>query len=313
MVSSVISGIISSIISIYISILDPLWIYTVKFGLDPANAYGIFLNPPAGYIQFYDFLFQNIMVGIASLAILAFALLFLYESVFYGVSYYGKLFRIFFSLFLSYFSLKISYIIIYAGLAVYSTVWNVDPGSWYSLFSITGILSEISGTGYGNILNLLDFLFLTTYFISISSLLFILLLREAAIALIIVIMPIFSALVVFDAGKKILARLYALLIEFSIFPVFILIDLYLIHIFAGMFAMQLALLALAPAVPALLFPETAIHGFHMKSFDYAGYFSRIGKQRIMAGFENAESGVRENSIDWDSIIKKDFEYRRDEN
>ncbi|MGC8609205.1 MAG: hypothetical protein ACP5UV_04965 [Thermoplasmata archaeon] len=313
MVSSIISAIISSIIAIYIAILAPLWFYTVKYGLRPSNAYGTFLNPPAGYLHFYSFLFTNVVISFASIGILLFALVFLYESTVYPSGSYYRLFRAFFSVFLSYLSLKISYIIIYAGFLLYSIVWGINPDGWYSIFSVTGIMSEISGSGYGNIANVMDFLLLTTYFASISSLFFILLLREAAMALIMIILPIFSVLIVFDSGKRIAYRLYMILIEFSLLPFFILVDLYLIHIFSGIFPMQLALLALAPAVPALVFPETIINGFHMKIFDFMGYLSGIGRRSIQPVFQSASSKNNINSIDWDSVMKKDFEYRRDEN
>ena len=202
------------------------------------------------------------------------------------------------------------YYIIYMALAseyVFDYLWNYGNINWYSIFSITQILNFSTNDGSSSIV--LVFLYLTSYFLAMSSLLAELIFRETAELLLIAVIPIFSSIAFIRRTQEYLVRIFYSFIELNLLPIPIIIDLHLAFIFSADPILQLGFFMLAPVIPSLIFLEIRSGYFRMKPLNIpsSAVLGFIGGQ-----LEESATISMSKKLDWSNVYSKEASYRREE-
>lgn len=345
------SGLISIVDASYISIISVLWYYCVYYGLNPKYSFLMIPNSGPTYIEFYNSLYNNIFIKVIQIVVLLFSLsIVVANSIGHIVSPVRSTLRFLTALTISVFSFEIARFVIFLSFLPFNFIWTGGHINWYNLFSVTNEVKQIqsSFTGGNPINQLIDFLFLSGYFLSTLMLLSMLEIRQALILFLVIVLPFFSILMSFKSTEKIAVMAWKLLIEISIIPFFVLVVLYLSHLVIANFLLQLAFLSLASILPLLLVSNASIfqantitsliNGLSLESIGNRIFGFSSGISGILSGSasfsDQADKGHKaisaspkmgtalislsgksshSSNIVWDRLREKDFEYRKGEN
>ncbi len=138
--------------------------------------------------------------------------------------------------------------------SLYGAVFKSAGFSWYNFlnFSSYSTLGRVPGNQSGSLGILIEIFALTGYFVSVTSLLAILMIRQALMLFAIVLVPFATILGSTSKGKRFSSIVWEIVIEMSVYPFFVLLSLYLAHIFAWDVPLQLAFLFLPSIIPGYL-------------------------------------------------------------
>ena len=150
--------------------------------------------------------------------------------------------------------LAISWLMAVLG-SIYGSVFLGVNFSWYNFlnFSSTSYLNSGVSPKANSLGLLIEIFALTGYFVSVTSLLAILMIRQALMLLAILIVPFATVLGSTRKGAKYATIIWELIMEMSVYPFLVLLSLYLAHIFSWDMPLQLAFLFLPTILPGLLF------------------------------------------------------------
>lgn len=139
--------------------------------------------------------------------------------------------------------------------SVYATIYNSAGINWsnFLLFSSGNYISGPVNPAGGGYSILIEAFTLTGYFTSIVSLFSILMLRQALLLFSFVVLPFSTIMMVFNKGRKFAERIWEIIIEMAAYPYFVLLSLYLGHLFSWDGPLQLAFLFLPSILPGYLF------------------------------------------------------------
>ncbi len=318
----------------YLSVISVIWYYTVHFGLNPAYSYPISLSNNHGFMNFYYALFGSIYVQAGGLAMLAAAFGLIATNSFGRIQTPTSiLYRAFFAVALSFFSFQICIFVMKFFQFVFLQVWGYGALDWGSLFSVTGTVTQLKASYSMNpFFEVMEFLFLSTFFAGTGALLAVLEIRQALVIFLVLTLPLFSMFFVLRGMDKWALRFWKMFFELNALPFFILIILYNISLFPNDFLLQAAFLLLAASSPYLL-----VSGGSILSSGAAGIISQgeffgsdvanplaVTGKAASATFgqfsQNMNGGARDFSSSlkfgrntggiFDESLKRDFNYRR---
>lgn len=252
---SIIDQLIAIINSAYLALVSLFWYYCVKYGLSPTYAFYIIIDPPSRFLDLYYFILNSTYSTVLELALVAGTVFLIAKnSLGIGSGVLNLLVRFSISFLLAAFSYDIAKIILELTSFVYSYLWNYGHIDWYNIFSSLNSINWAGIQGIGNSQHgtILEFLFLSGYFISTLALLGTLMIREALLFFLILILPIFSVLVIFGSTQELAINMWRFFIEGSVLPIFIMIALIAANIFSGYYLLQLAFLSIASSMPILI-------------------------------------------------------------
>lgn len=138
---------------------------------------------------------------------------------------------------------------------MYSILYNNSGISWsnFLLFSSHNYAPVAGNTAGGDYSILIEAFTLTGYFTSVISLFSILMIRQALLLFSLTILPFATILMVFNRASRFTERVWEIIIEMAAYPFFVLLCLYLGHIFSWDVPLQLAFLFLPSILPGYLF------------------------------------------------------------
>lgn len=298
-------------------------------------------------MSLYNDLYSSIFIKIIQITVLLFSIsIIAINSLGYPVSPIRGLYRIATALTISVFSLEIAQLIIFLSYELFNFLWSGQNIDWYNLFSVTNEVKQIqSSFSMGNSGNqVIDFLFLSGYFLSTLSLLAMLEIRQALILFLVIVLPFFSIMISFKSTERFAIMGWKLLIQISVIPFFVLIVLSISHLIIANFLLQLALLSLASIIPLLFVSSPSIFqtgalssiagALSLESIGnrIIGYSS--GASNVLGGADSSsgkefrrspsisrnlkgssgpitsgKSNPRGAGIMWDNVRERDFDYR----
>ncbi|PYB68592.1 hypothetical protein DMB44_03015 [Thermoplasma sp. Kam2015] len=306
-VDTLIYDVIRSIVALYLTLLTPLWHLIVYYGLNPENSYGVILKPGPTYYSMYSFILNTAYSIILPASIVLFSIIIALRAFLMNF----RLTHILMNLLIPFLSLALSFkILMYMALAseyIFDYLWSYGNVNWYSLFSITQILNFSTNDSSSSMA--LVFLYLTSYFLAMSSLLAELIFREAAELLLIAVIPIFSSIAFIRRTQEYLVRIFSSFIELNLLPIPVIIDLHLAFIFSADPILQLGFFMLAPVLPSLIFLEIRTGYFRMKPLNIpsSAVLGFIGGQ-----LEESAAFSMSKKLDWSNVYSKEASYRREE-
>ncbi|MEM0156032.1 MAG: hypothetical protein QW597_05475 [Thermoplasmataceae archaeon] len=345
-IPKVLSAVIYLADEAYVGLIGVFWYFLVKFGLQPSYSFpDMGSNIPL--MGFYSFLFNNLYVEFASIAIVFAAMILMFTSYANsGRAYWTIVSRFSVSVILFVGSMEITQFIIGCTSYAFDSVWSYGSINWYSLLSVTNISSNlitpVSQVSASN--SLVEFFLLSWLFVATFSLMSMLIVRQAIMIFLSLILPLFSLLFMTDSTSKLPVKLWILYIESSILPFFVMIILVLVHIFYYDFLLQIGFLSLAVLLPTVLMSNSLVYRFSSFQSMYGemsagSVLSGIGTQggyirAIMSGDSSVSSAgnmlsyplwnkdkgssgplkVKDHSkagIDWKKIEDEKLKYRRE--
>ncbi len=241
---------------LYKSLIGVLWYTSTYYGLNPHYT---FLQPflsNTGYVSLTQAVFNGFYFQFAVLVLLFASIATLILNV---ISKPGSGYSFLLKWIVAVLLGGISFFVVDWMMAifggVYSILFHSSSFSWYNFlnFSSYSWFSSSSNVKSSSLGVLVEFFTLTGYFVSITSLFTILMLRQALMLFSIVLLPFATILGSTEKGRKIAAIFWEIIIEMSIFPFLVLLSLYLAHTFGSDVPLQLAFLFLPSIIPGLLF------------------------------------------------------------
>lgn len=248
-------SILQFIDQLYKSLIGVLWYACIYYGLNPHYS---FLLPFLGNSEFisltnslYAGFFFQFSVLILLFASLGALIINIYSRPNSGYTFLFKWIVAVLAGAVSVF--VITWLLSLVG-TLYSAIFNSTSFSWYNFlnFSSYSTFSQVSNTQSGSLGILIEIFALTGYFVSVTSLLAILMLRQALMLFAIVLVPFATILGSTSKGKRFSSIVWEIIIEMSAYPFFVLLSLYLAHIFAWDVPLQLAFLFLPTIIPGYL-------------------------------------------------------------
>ncbi|KAA8923483.1 hypothetical protein [Thermoplasma sp.] len=304
-ISSLLYDLLRGIVAIYLAVLDPVWHLIVCYGLDPKNSYGIILDPGPEYLSLYMHITDLVYESIIPVSLIIFSLIIAMRSSLLNFRTTRALMNLLIPFLALAFTFRALTYLTLVSEYLFRYLWNYPGINWYSVFSVTGILNFSSGTDSSS--TVIVFLYLTSYFIAMSSLLAELIFREAAELLLMMIIPVFAAIAFTGKTQEYLFRSITTFLELNFLPVPVIMDLILASIFSYDPVLELGFFLLAPAIPSLIFIWTRNEGLRMQPLRIpVGLISGfIGGQ-----IDTVVSGGRR--IDWSEVYSNEASYRRGE-
>lgn len=259
-VPGALSVVITLINQAYIAVVAAIWYYVVYFGLSPDYSYPLGLEHRSSFTSFYAFLFGNVYISVGALIVLAGSFLLIVNNSMGRIQVPNALiYRILFSLVLSYFSLQICVLIMGFFKSLFLEVWNIGGLNWYSLFSVTNSIGQIRMSyGQDPFFSVMEFLLLSAYFVGTGALLALLEVRQALLIFLLLTLPLFSLFTIIRGFEEYALKFWKLFVEINALPFFVLVILFNIHLFPGDFLLQIAFISLACASPYLIVTANSI-------------------------------------------------------
>lgn len=251
-------GALSAVISLanqaYLAVIAAIWYYAMHFGLTPQYSFPLGLGNKPSFTTFYDEIFGGVYVELVGVAILIGAFILLASNSMGRISAPSSfLYRVMFSVSLSFFSFQLCIFIMKFFRALFLQVWDLPDINWLSLFSVTNSVGQIRASfGQDPFFEVMEFLLLSSYFIGSGALLAILEIRQAILIFLILTLPIFSMFFMVKGLDGIAMKFWKLFLEINALPFFIVIIIYAVHLFPSNFLLQIALIFLAAATPYML-------------------------------------------------------------
>lgn len=282
---------VKALTQIYTPLLNLIWNFAIKYGLQGKMAYLGFAMGNRSYMDLYSYLYGNIFPAMISL-VLGLSAIFLIAGSGNGPGtvYRNQLIRIFLSITVAAGSMAIMSLLL-SGLQVPFEVLfdrgNVDWYSFYSVFSSGAVAG--AGSQSSTVSVIARFLLLSAYFIAVTSLLAILVFRQALMILFILIMPVLTILACLDIGVKYAKMAWELVLEFMFFPFAVMLSLMLARIFSADVVLNLAFLFLPSILPGYLM-------FSGRNLSTAPVMSFIGGMTL-GGIASRTAGVATSFMD----------------
>lgn len=344
-VLSLVLELLSLIDQAYKSIIGVLWIALIRYGLRPDVA---FLSPFTSYDAYRQLelnLSGPIYLQYSSIIVLAATSIMLFLNGFVKPqSSTHFLFRIFSAVILGFISMYIAITALDFVNSIYGVLYSSSGINWsnFLLFSSNDYLSGSPNPVGGPYSVLIEVFTLTGYFTATVSLFSILMIRQALMLFAIIVLPFTTVLVVFNRIPRISLVVWEIIVEMSFYPFFVLLSLYLGHVFSWDVPLQLAFLFLPSILPGLLFASgkgfltAPVLGFLSEMTFSASTGSVIGAAGIVTGAiggNSAVSKVRDlslmpvtkgkmnifskgerangESLPWKEMISEELKYRRE--
>ncbi|BAB59780.1 membrane protein [Thermoplasma volcanium GSS1] len=299
---SAILSIVNAIVILYTATLSPLWYYIVYYGLNPKFSYSIILKPPGSFYTFYNFISINFYTETLTIASLIFIIAISAMMIIYGVNLLRRALLALLSISLYFVAVRAMLALVLLSYSIYLPFWHFGGINWFSFLNVNGFHMD---QGSGNASGVLNFIFLSTYFWALLALLSMLVFREAAMLLLVIVIPLFVGLSFLDTFRKVAIRLISLFVELSFLPVYVLIDLYLAHVFSFDFILELGIIAISPAIPSILFAESVLLGFPLKILDPMKIYG-------LASLPLEKMAKNVDRLDWSEHMRSEFDYRRED-
>lgn len=241
---------------LYKSLIGIIWYACVYYGLNPHYVFLLPFLENNGYTSITSALFNGFFFQFSVLILLFVSLGTLILNTYSKPgSSYSFLFKWIVAVLIGAFSFfAITWLMSELG-TVYGAVFHSAGFNWYNFlnFSSYSPISTETGPQSGTLGILIEIFALTGYFVSVTSLLAILMLRQALMLFAIVLIPFATILGSTSKGKRFSSIFWEIIIEMSAYPFLVLLSLYLAHIFALDVPLQLAFLFLPTIIPGLLF------------------------------------------------------------
>jgi len=304
-ISALLYDVLRAMVAIYLAILDPIWHLVVYYGLNPVYSYGLILDPGYAYYALYRSITDLVYGIIIPVSLIIFSLFIAIRS--FVASFRAT--RAVINLLIPFLAIAFAFRIlvyitmIFDDLFVY--LWKYGGVNWYSIFSVTQISAFASNGSSSSIA--LVFIYLTSYFLAITSLLAELIFREAAELFLMIIIPVLSSIAFIGKTQEYLLRALVTFVELAFLPIPIIMDLILAHIFSADPVLQLGFFLLAPAIPSLIFIWMRNVSFRLQPIrmptGMIGGF--IGGQ-----IDEMIAASKDRRIDWSEVYSKDALYER---
>lgn len=249
-------GLLQLLDQVYKSLIGILWYACIYYGLSPHFTFLLPFLTNSSYTSLagsifngFYFQFSVLILLLASLGMLAlnsfskpgsaytFVMKWTVAVLIGGVSFF-----------------VISWLMSMLGM-VYGTVFDSASFNWYNFLDFSSYSALVNSTNAtsSSLGVLIEIFALTGYFVSVVSLLAILMVRQALMLFAIVLVPFATVLGSTSKGRKFSSIIWEIIVEMSVYPFLVLLCLYLAHIFAWDVPLQLAFLFLPTIIPGLLF------------------------------------------------------------
>lgn len=324
------SGIISLANQAYLAIISVIWYYVVHFGLAPKYSFPISLQGKHSFTTFYREIFGGVYIELAAVVLLIGSFVLLASNALGRIQAPASLlYRVLFSVSLSFFSFQLSMFVMKFFMAIFLQIWDIPGVDWTSLFSVNGSVSQVRASyGQNPFFEVMEFLLLSSYFIASGALFAVLEIRQAILIFLILTLPLFSMFFMIRGLDKIAVKFWKLFLEINSLPFFIAIILYTVHFFPTDFPLQIALIFLAASTPYMLVTASSVLSSGATSMMQSGeLFNSALKSPAGTLFKSASaitSGSGRNfskgtggpldsssgGVSMESISARDLEYRK---
>lgn len=329
--ASVISSLLSVLDGIMLEIITPFWYIAIHYGMNPQYSFYGIVGSAIPYPSFYSILFGSSYFIIFDLAVTLAALVFLAMNTFSNAERTSRLaLRIALATLLPIFAFQIVSLFMYSSGYLFAILWNNLGVNWNTgltnLNSISSFESAVSGSN--PYLDVMEFFFLSGYFLATAALIVTLELRQAVLIVLTVLLPAVSVLFAFPGLNDYAKRLWKLFFETAMFPFITLVALYFAVRVQSNFPLQIGFLILAGSSPLLI--VSAFRVFSAGST--LGIVSGLSLERtteragslvegasMAAGYlgqgsstigNSRQGGYANSPINWDDLYKREFDYRR---
>lgn len=318
----------------YLAIISPFWSLAVNYGLNPNFSFYSIIGTNNAYVNIYNLVFGSFYFILVELLLLLGIIAFMIMNSLLGpVNRNTFIIRLGIGAILPIFTLQILSLFLTASGDAFLSIWDGAGINWNSgltLVNFSAGLQSASGVNT-TYLPVMEFFFLSGYFLSIVSLIIALELRQALLIVLSIAIPIFSITFVVPKLDQYAVRLWKLFFEAALFPFFTIIGVYFAIEYSGEFLLQLAFLIFAGSSPFVI--VTAFRIFSSGSFlgivnglsleNSIGRAANIGSS--VAGMDvlrtglsvagvnpaTAMNGPKDGGINWQEIYNRDFDYQRE--
>jgi hypothetical protein len=282
---------VEALTRIYTPLLGLMWNFAIRYGLQGNMSYLGFAMGNTSYLGLYSYLYGSIMPAMISLVLGISAMLIIAGSGNSpGTMHRNQVIRIFLSVTVAAGSMAIMSLLLSSLQVPFDILFdrgNVDWYSFYSVFSSGAVAG--TGTRSSTVSVIARFLLLSAYFIAVTSLLAVLVFRQALMILFILIMPVLTILACLDVGVKYAKMAWELVLEFMFFPFAVMLSLMLARIFSADVALNLAFLFLPSVLPGYLM-------FSGRNLSTAPMMSFIGGMTL-GGAASRTAGIATSFMD----------------
>jgi len=228
------------------------------------------------------------------------------------------------------FTIQVLAVIMYASGSGFSYIWNNAGVNWTGGLSYTSSIdsiSQASGTA-PSFLSIMQFFFLSGYFLATTSLIITLELRQALLIVLSIMLPIFSILFAIPKIDEYARRMWKLFLETAVFPFFTIVAVYFAIESSGNFLLQLAFVVFAASSPFVIVSSFRI----FSSSSLLGIASGVSAEETIGRIEGTAAGIASldvphalgsaaginpaftgsgRGIDWSEIYGRDLNYRKE--
>ena len=282
---------VKALTQIYTPLLDLLWNFAIKYGLQGNMAYLSFAMGNRSYLGLYSYLYGSIFPAMISLVLGVSAIFIIAGSGSNpGTVYRNQIIRILLSVTVAAGSMAIMSMLL-SGLQVpFQVLFDRGNVNWYSFYSVFSSGALISAGSQSSTISVIArFLLLSAYFIAVTSLMAVLVFRQALMILFILIMPVLTILACLDIGVKYARMAWELVLEFMFFPFAVMLSLMLARIFSADVLLNLAFLFLPSILPGYIM-------FSGRNLSAAPMMSFIGGMTL-GGIASRTAGVATSFMD----------------
>ena len=329
-------GIVASFLSvidgILLEIIAPFWYVAINYGLNPQYSFYGIVGSSTPYPSFFSVIFGSDYFIIFDLAAASAAIAFLIMNAFYGGERTTKfVLRIAVATMLPVFALQIMSLFLYATGYIFGSLWTGLGVNWNqglsSINSISTFDSAIAGTN--PYLDVIEFFFLSGYFLATASLIIVLELRQAILIVLTVLLPAASVLFAVPGLSDYAKKLWKLFFETASFPFITILALYFAIKMQDNFPLQIGFLMLAGSSPFLIVSAFRVFtaGSVMGVVNGLSLERMVGRASSAAAHGSAVAGralgneitssipgshrIEAAPVTWPELYKKEYDYRRE--
>ena len=303
----------------------------MQYGLNPSYSFFSIIGGSPAYYAIYNLVFASSYFIITEMALIAMATAFLAINSLWGpINRLNILIRMSLAVVLPLFTIQILAVIMYISGSGFSFIWNNAGVNWsYGLAYTSSMssISQISGAA-PSYLSIMQFFFLSGYFLATTSLIVTLELRQALLIVLSILLPVFSILFAMPKVDEYAKRMWKLFIETAVFPFFTIIAVYFAIESSGNFLLQLAFLIFAASSPFVIVSSFRI----FSSSSLLGLANGISMQDTIGRIQGTASGIASldiagtlgsatgmhlplagsgRGIDWSELYQRDLDYRKE--
>ncbi|MGC8514812.1 MAG: hypothetical protein ACP5OC_01585 [Thermoplasmata archaeon] len=303
----------------------------MQYGLNPSYSFFSIIGGSPAYFAIYNLVFGASYFIITEIALIVMATAFLAINSAWGpINRLNILIRMSLAVVLPLFTIQVLAVIMYISGSGFSFIWNNAGVNWSSgllyASSMTSI-SQVSGAA-PSYLSVMEFFFLSGYFLATTSLIVTLELRQALLIVLSILLPVFSILFAIPRVDEYAKRMWKLFVETAVFPFFTIIAVYFAIESSGNFLLQLAFLIFAASSPFVIVSSFRI----FSSSSLLGLANGISMQDTISRVQGTATGIASldvagtigsaagmhmpvsgsgKGIDWSELYRRDLDYRKD--